>query len=349
MQTASVAFRRSEFDVTNQIDTTDAPAVEGEVVRIYRELYPGAAADPMSRAFADCARLYKGGDARYHPCDTEYHNIQHVLDVTLAMARLMDGYERGSLRREPLGARMFALGIVCALFHDVGYLRHRKDTRRNNGAEYTMRHVSRGARYLDQYVAQIGVPDWSGVAGQLLHFTGYEIPAERIELRARAQRYLGNMLGSADILAQMADRCYLEKCRDRLYPEFVSAGLASGQDPVSRKPTALFESADHLLSNTPAFYRKATLRLVDQLGAAYRYMEVHFNGPNYYVDEVSKNIRYAERIAEASTLAALRRVPPLGTRTDSKSWITRESPGVLPPKSELAHPLVTGMLGMVRS
>ena len=29
----------------------------------------------------------------YRACDTEYHNLQHTLDVTLAMARLMDGYE----------------------------------------------------------------------------------------------------------------------------------------------------------------------------------------------------------------------------------------------------------------
>jgi hypothetical protein len=40
-------------------------------------------------------------------------------------------------------------------------------------------------------------------------------------------RRLGNMLGTADIIAQMADRCYLEKCRDRLFPEFVAGGLAS--------------------------------------------------------------------------------------------------------------------------
>jgi hypothetical protein len=28
------------------------------------------------------------------------------------------------------------------------------------------------------------------------------------------------------MMAQMADRCYLEKCRDRLYPEFVLGGVA---------------------------------------------------------------------------------------------------------------------------
>src|SRR2546426_9290134 len=39
-------------------------------------------------------RAYDGGDLGYWPCDTEYHDIQHVLDVTLAMARLMRSEER---------------------------------------------------------------------------------------------------------------------------------------------------------------------------------------------------------------------------------------------------------------
>ena len=35
---------------------------------------------------------------------------------------------------------------------------------------------------------------------------------------------VGHLLGTADMIAQIADRCYLEKCRDRLYAEFVLGG-----------------------------------------------------------------------------------------------------------------------------
>jgi hypothetical protein len=345
-----MAFRRSEFDVTNRIDTTNPAAVQSEVIRIFHELYPGASPDLLSRAFSDCAHLYAGGDTRYHACDTDYHNIQHILDVTLAMARLMDGYERAADRSEALGARAFGLGIIAALFHDVGYLRHRKDTRRNNGAEYTMRHVSRGARFVEQYLESIGLQEWAVIAGQIMHFTGYEVAVSRIELPSASYRLLGNMLGSADILAQMADRCYLEKCRDRLYPEFVAAGLACGRDTTARKPSMVFESAQDLLNNTPAFYRKATVRLVDQLGATYRYMETHFGGPNYYLDEISKNVRYAERMAEAPSNASLRRIPPLGTRLGTpRPRHSREPGSLMAAGSEPASTLVRVMLGMLRS
>ena len=306
----SLTTRRSEFDVTDRVNTTDPSAVEQEIIRIYQTLYTEQSAPLIIRAFADCVRFYRGADARYYPCDTAYHNLQHVLEVTLAMARLMDGYERSRRFAEPLPAELFELGVITALFHDIGYLRHRKDTRHRNGAEYTLRHVSRGAYFLDEYMQELGMPEWSRVAGRIIHFTGYEIPVQRIDVPAPIYRLLGNMLGSADIIAQMSDRCYLEKCRDRLFPEFVWGGLATAQGSAPRKAAAVFTSPQDLLHKTPGFYRTATVRLVDHLGAVFRYVETHFGGDNLYLDELSKNIRYAERIADARDPASLRRIPP---------------------------------------
>jgi hypothetical protein len=108
----------------------------------------------------------------------------------------------------------------------------------------------------------------------------------------------------------MADRCYLEKCRDRLYPEFVDGGLATAGPAFNPPPTALFSSAEDLLRKTPTFYRTATTRLTEHLGAAFDYATDHFGGQNLYLDEVNKNIRYAERIAVKGDLNLLRRVPP---------------------------------------
>jgi len=63
------------------------------------------------------------------------------------------------------------------------------------------------------------------VATQIVHFTGYELKS--IQIRLDDRRPQGRSpLGTADMTAQMADRCYLEKCRDRLYPEFVLGGIA---------------------------------------------------------------------------------------------------------------------------
>jgi hypothetical protein len=115
-------MRRNDYDVTNRIRTTDAVEVRREVIRVFRGLYDGKPPRVMpaaiERAFTDLTSLYQGEDDDYQACDTEYHDIQHVLDVTLAMARLMDGYERSRNGSPPLPAEAFVLGVVTALYHD---------------------------------------------------------------------------------------------------------------------------------------------------------------------------------------------------------------------------------------
>ena len=299
--------RRNEYDVANRINTTDAGEVSSEVCRIYQALYQQDHPANMVQAFHDLALLYRGEYPGYHACDTHYHDAQHVLDVTLAMARLMDGCVRAT-NADVLTERLFRFGVMTALYHDCGYIRHRKDTRHTNGAEYTKTHVSRGGRFLEDYLVKIGMEDLAPAAARTMHFTGYEVPVDRIRIDPEF-RLIGNLLGSADILAQMADRCYLEKCYDRLYPEFVSGGIARRRNPDGTEEV-LFESAADLIYQTPKFYTSATKRLKVDLNGYCDYIEHHFGGENPYFSETDKNIRHAEAIADRRDLSLLRRTPP---------------------------------------
>ena len=303
--------RRNDYDVTNRVNTTDPPSVNTEVNRIFLELYPNTSTHVLNRSFRDLARLHKGEYPGYRASDTGYHNLQHSLDVTLAMARLMDGYERShhDHRTEALGAKLFRFGVVTALFHDIGYLRKVNDMRHKNGAEYTLRHVTRGAKFLEEYISRLGMAELAPIAAQIIHFTGYERPIQKIRVPNLTFRLLGNMLGTADIIAQMADRCYLEKCRDRLYPEFVEGGLAA-RDDADHRAGVMFKSAEDLVTKTPKFYKTATVRLNDHLGSAYGYADKHFGGQNLYLDEITKNIHYAVEVSEQHDLSLLRRTPP---------------------------------------
>jgi len=301
--------RRNNFDVTNRVETTEPVEVNREVKRIFLDLYPDASTQPLDRSFLDVARLFRGDYPGYRACDTGYHNLQHTLDVTLAMARLMDGYERSRDCTEPIGSRLFSFGIVTALLHDIGYLRHTNDTRHRHGAEYTLKHVSRGAKFIEHYMDKVGMRELAGVARQIVHFTGYERPVHRIRVPNLMFRMLGNMLGTADIIAQMADRCYLEKCRDRLFPEFVFGGLAA-KDKADRRRSVQFRSQEDLLSRTPKFYKTATVRLNEHLGGAHSFVQHHFGGQNLYLEEIDKNIHYAEEVAQQRDLSLLRRTPP---------------------------------------
>jgi hypothetical protein len=304
-------MRRNDHDVTDRIRTTDLKQVSAEVARLYKGLYNGTPSESIERAFADIQKLYAGEHPEFQPCDTEYHDIQHVLDVTLAMARLMDGYERSrnGSGSPALPAACFSLGVITALFHDFGYLRRRGDRKHRYGAEYTITHVTRGSKHLLDYLPRVGLKRYAGAGSTLVHYTGYERPAETIPLSDTLLRRVGHMLGTADIIAQMADRCYLEKCRDRLYPEFVLGGLAARKLPSGRTQV-LFSSGDDLVRKTPGFYLNAAKRLDLQLARAYEYAARHFKGQNLYLEEMQKNVRYAKAVGEAPTSELLRRVPP---------------------------------------
>ena len=122
-------------------------------------------------------------------------------------------------------------------------------------------------------------------------------------------KLLGSMLGSADIIAQMSDRCYLEKCRDRLYPEFVAAGIARKRHPDGEEEV-VFASGDDVVMKTPRFYEGATRRLDGDLGGAHLYAERHFGGQHLYLEELAKNIEFARSIISKRDTPELRRNPP---------------------------------------
>ncbi len=303
--------RRSTYDVTDHIPVTDPAAVGAEVARLFQTLHPDADPQMLRQVFDDFTAFYAGNDPRYHANETPYHDVQHVLDVTLAMARLMTGREQAR-GQEPLGERLFRFGIVLALFHDSGYLRHRRDRRRRHGAEYTLTHVSRSGDFLRDYLPRVGMGDLAGTAARVVHYTGYEVPVANIRLRNPVFHEMGCMLGTADIRAQMADRCYLEKCHDRLYPEFVLGGVARRRRPGGGEEV-VFASAADLISKTPQFHANATRRLDLELDGSHRHFRRFFHGDDPYLDAIERNVHYARQLGDEKDMGGLRRrLPQLG-------------------------------------
>jgi hypothetical protein len=301
-------IRRSDHDVTNAVRTTDPEAVG----RAVRGTLSGVHAQPHWNAFdaalAYIAHLYRGEVPGYRACDTPYHNLQHCLDVTLAMARLLAGHERSQAPEARLGSELVELGVICALFHDAGYIRRTADHRARSGAHYTRNHVTRGGAMLRAFLPQVGMAAHARPAACLLHYSGYERPIARIRLADLRYRLLGFLLGSADLTAQMADRCYLEKCHRHLYAEFVEGGVAVARDKSGREQV-VFSSADDLLFKTPAFYAAAQQRLDQELHGAQHYAARHFGGDNPYLEAIEKNIAFARQLASSREVRLRRQTP----------------------------------------
>ncbi len=170
--------------------------------------------------------------------DTVYHDLQHSLDMTLAMARLMVGYEQTVPVQQRFGAERAIMALVTSLFHDAGYIREFEDRAHRNGAEFTLYHVTRSARFLARFLPTIGMESWVPTSTRVVHFTGYEVALNQLNLPDPRDRKLGHLLGTADLIAQMADRCYLEKCRDRLYPNLSWAAWRPRPTPPVRSKFA---------------------------------------------------------------------------------------------------------------
>jgi hypothetical protein len=310
LQTDLLQERRNDFDVTNTVRVSSPAAVRSAVRDLFRDVYPLAAFDPVWMAFHDFERCFEGQNPSYHAVDTSYHDIQHTLDMTLALMRLVAGYESTAEARDRLGPERCSLGLITALFHDAGYLRHRlTDQGAVNGAEFTLTHVSRSAAFLACYLPRVGMAHLVAVATQIVHFTGYEMSLDDIELDDPRDSMIGHLLGTADLIAQLADRCYLEKCRDRLYPEFVLGGIAvanSAQGALIR-----YRSGHDLLSKTLSFYQSsARHRLERAFNRAYRYVEPCFDGENPYVLFIRRNLGYLTEVLERHAWNQLRRHPP---------------------------------------
>ncbi len=302
--------RRNDYDVTNTVQVSNPAAVRDAVHDLLAQTFPRMSFDKVWLAFYDFERLFTGRYPGYKGCDTTYHDMQHTLDMTLALARLVAGYETSVDPAERLGQARAQMAVITSLFHDAGYIRHEKrDSDFKNGAEFTLYHVSRSADFLRRYLPEIGLSADVGVSSMIVHFTGYELDLDHIELDDPRDVICGHLIGTADLIAQMADRCYLEKCRDRLYYEFVVGGVAvENASPGEYK--VRYRSGRDLLKKTPAFYQQVMRdRLNAKFNRVYRYMEVLYDGSNPYTEAIRSNMMHLVRILETEDWSLLRRKP----------------------------------------
>ena len=122
----------------------------------------------------------------------------------------------------------------------------------------------------------------------LVHCTGLSINLKEIKFQDKQEEILGYMLGTADILGQMASRTYLERLLF-LYKEF-KEGHVQG-----------YNSELDLLKKTLVFYENTKTRLHKALKGVYKYAVPHFQArykakKDLYMEAVARQIYYLKEI-----------------------------------------------------
>jgi len=262
-------------------------AVLDEVHYILRLISPDFDIELVTSAFDTTVNLYNGDYPGYRACNTEYHDLRHTTNTVLAMARLVHG---AVLDGESFLDRHISLSLVAALFHDAGYIQEEHDTE-GTGAKHTASHVKRSMDFLTHTQTELGFSEEEVAAGRAmiictdpaLDLSTIAFPSPRIEL-------LGKILGSADLVAQMADRTYLEKLLF-LYREFKEANMGG------------FESEVDLLQKTVDFYDAIAQRFETTLDFTDRFMLSHFVSrwnihSNLYQVAIENQKTYLKKILE---------------------------------------------------
>lgn len=299
--------RLTQNDVSNRINVEDADLVGSAVVRLFASRYPGADFSQLTRAFGHVKALFAGTYPGYLACDTLYHDLRHTLDAALATARLIDGHDRTQPEPARLGARRAMLGVIIALLHDSGLLKRTTESQVENGAVFTKVHVSRSADFLLDYLPSLGFAPEAMVAARLVHFTGYEIDIDDLAVEDPRDHVLGCIVGTADLIAQMSDRTYIEKCRDFLYREFVWGGIAR-ETLLNGREVVNYSSASDLVVKTPDYYDNVLRKRMDQkLGGMDRYAAAHFDGANLYRTEIETTMRFLRSAIQNDELERIRR------------------------------------------
>jgi hypothetical protein len=281
------------------LDMTKPKTVLDEVRKIYFSVYPRGSFHLVEEAFKNTRLLFQGKYKGYTKCNTNFHDFQHTTDCFLAMTRLIHGAEVSGLHFDKRSA---ALGMIAAIMHDTGYIQRAKE-KGGTGARFTKTHVFRSSQFLKKYFAANGFSEEDILFGHCcIQCTGISLNMDAIPFLSEENKTIGQMLGTADLLGQMANRAYLERLLF-LYREFEEAKFAHFEDELD------------LLKKTREFYESTRLRMENDLGGVERYMAAHFKSrwkikDDLYRESIEKQLSYLDHILserEEDYLGSLKR------------------------------------------
>lgn len=287
-------------DIRKLFTNEDPDEVWAKASIIIHEMAPEHDLPTVQGAYDDVIRMFHGSYPGYHPIQTPYHDLGHTLNVFLCAVRLLHGIH---ISGTPLSEQEMTLIMLAALMHDIGYAMT-LDDQTGTGAQYTRIHVDRGVQFMRDYITGRQLPEtWLQPLEYMIRSTDHMRDFAQIPFPDARTRLLGQIVGTADLVGQMADQTYLEKLL-YLYLEFKEASLGNYKD------------THDLLRKTSQFNEVIRHKLDDELESRYAKLTFHFKKSlgierNFYLESMERNIAYLEQAlgmenAEAS-LAMLRR------------------------------------------
>jgi hypothetical protein len=191
--------------------------------------------------------------------DAMYHDVEHTCLVTLCGQDIFCGKK---IIEGNLNASDWLHYTISLLFHDIGYVKNLLSTDDNTSqtinrqgdvynleigqtdASLTPYHIDRGKMYIDER-------NWSNCIDKnklidLISFTQFPTPERPPPIDENEEKFrsLAELVGSADLIGQLADPMYDEKI-PRLFYEFQESGTANKMG---------YRTPQNLRESFPGFY-----------------------------------------------------------------------------------------------
>jgi hypothetical protein len=301
-------------DVTGTVPLDDAAAVADAVEGILARAYGAASLDrkTLHAAFAFVERLYTGGEPGWIACDMPYHDLRHARDAALATARLLDGCRIDGCD-VALESDRAVVTVLLALMHDTGFLRTTAEASRC-GPELAEGHEARSAALAASYLRSTPLAVHADLAPLIMATRMASSPSDLLDGRTAPAVTIGRVLGSADLLCQLADPRYLERCYHHLYAEMLLGRPDAARDRDGR-PRFVVADARAMLAGTPVFCERMALpRLREGLAFVARHLAAHFGGRDPYAESIRVNLDRCGRIVGEQCWDLMGGPPPTTTR-----------------------------------
>ena len=262
------------------------------IVKTFASHFPDASTAFLEKVFEKIQDLFEGRYPGYQQSDTAYHDFTHTCRAAVAVSRILDGHIKGGTT-PVLAWRDFELVIAATLLHDSGFIK-KSDDPTGTGGKYTLTHIKRSEEFAATFLPEFGVTaDEIRLIQLVIDCTGVAVNVEYLPFENEQERFLGWVLGTGDILGQMAAPDYPESLHG-LFQEFSEAADYSNANGSWIED---YSSAEDLMKKTRSFYEGyVQWMLQTQWGGVHEALLLHFgNGKNHYIECVEANIENIEQ------------------------------------------------------
>ncbi len=265
-----------------------------EILFLLHEISPHLDEHLFRKVHTDIARFYSGKHHLFQTRNIVYHTLRHTHMVVLAVVRLLHGLHHGGFI---FSTTQIEQSVLSAYFHDIGMLQR---PGAQSGPKIHLHHESHSATILNTYLEDLNISSYSKTFREECRFIisctnldwHPETPSQTSHFTGKTSSLAtcGRVVATADILAQMADRYYVESL-PLLFEEKVEFG-------ISEHPSAV-----ELMRRTVDFHENIIKRRLEiTLGDLSPAMRTHFRvrwgiDKNLYLENITLNLKYLQKIS----------------------------------------------------